>query len=178
MSRKYQTRTPLNKYLEAISIISEIDWARLAAFIDGEGTILINRAKPTGRMRSPAHTLHVNIGNSSPVLIQWLFSSFGGSVHARKEKPDVAYHRMPFWNWCLREAQAEAVLRRCLPYLMIKLEQAKIGLAFRDLKNLGTRKFTRVDAEQLRQRDEMYNKIHLLNSPSLSMIQEVEEKGA
>jgi len=150
----------------------------LAAFIDGEGTIVISRAKPTGRMKSPQHTLCVNIGNSSPILIQWLFSNFGGSVHLRKEKPDVAAHRRPLWYWCLREAQAEAVLRRCLPYLMIKLEQAKIGLAFRDLKNLGTRKFTRVAADQIRRRDDMYHRIHLLNSPSLGTMQEVEKKGA
>jgi hypothetical protein len=179
MTRKYQTRTPLNKYLETISKISETDWIRLAAFIDGEGTILINRSEPTGRMKSPAHVLCVNIGNSSPVLIQWLFSCFGGSIQPRKEKPEIAEHRRPFWNWCLREAQAEAVLRRCLPYFIIKREQAEIGLAFRNLKNLGTQKFTRVTAEQLQQREAMYQKIHLLNSSVISNKgQEVEKKGA
>jgi hypothetical protein len=164
--------------MEAVSKLSAIDWARLAAFIDGEGSIIINRAKPVGRMKSPAYTLCVNIGNSSPVLIQWLFIHFGGSVQPRKEKSETVGRRKPFWTWCLREVQAELVLQRCMPYFIIKREQAEVGLAFRKLKSLGTQKFTRVTPEQLQQRDAMYRKIHLLNSSVRSVRQEVEEKGA
>jgi hypothetical protein len=165
MPTKEKPAMPLEEFRERVVSIPEIDWARLAAFIDGEGSIVIGKAKPIAKFKqkSTTYSLAVSITNTSEKLIAWLNHNFGGSVHSKP--PDRNWGRRPIWQWFVQEKQADIILQKCLPYFIIKREQAEIGIAFCTLKSRGTPRFVRVSEESLQQREELRNKIHLLNSP-------------
>ena len=161
---KGQKPTPIEDFKKHLSSATDIDWARLAAFIDGEGTIYINRYRAGSIHKTQLHRLSVSIKNSSVLLMAWLTGTFGGSVSQDKGKNVLA--RLPIYQWRLNELQAEVVLAKCLPFFVIKREQAEIGIAFRSLKSSG-RRGQAVSEDVLRQRDAFRDRIHLLNSPSL-----------
>lgn len=106
---------------------SEIDLAKMAAYIDGEGCIGIScRREETTQWWH----LHLNISNSDPRLIEWVQQRFGkGSVsiqkHGKRGQSKAVY------NWLARDSQVAEILQLCLPYFTIKRDQAEIALAFR-----------------------------------------------
>lgn len=109
------------------SSVQQMDWVRLAAFIDGEGTICMASAKG-GYWR-----LQVQISNTNPVLMDWLKSTFLGNVSPIR--PAKKNHK-PAFIWAVASAHAEEVVRGCEPYLLLKKEQALLGLAYRKTFNL------------------------------------------
>lgn len=131
----------------------QIDWARLAALIDGEGCICIPRA---GRKRRyPV----VAVYNTDPRMILWIQSKFGG--HVSKKMKSKA--RKPLLEWRARRSETEQVLVGCLPYFLIKREQAEVAIAYE-----------RVSAQfDISERDsrksELAEKIHVLNSGGSSI---------
>ena len=171
---KGQSPTSIESFEAHLKSATVADWARLAAFIDGEGTIYINRRKPSGKRLSEGHTLSVLVTNSSVPLIDWLKSTFGGSVYVKDFHGKNTLGRRQLWTWHLNERQAEVILRGCLPYFIVKREQAVIGLAFRRLKETAHygaqcgQKILRVPESAVQGREEMRQQIHLLNSPLLT----------
>ena len=109
---------------------TEIDWARLAVLIDGEGYIGIATAYSRKRNWARPHLyLDVRVVNTDPRVAEWCAANFGGKVYLNKrkaghEKWSTAIH------WAVSCNKAEAVLRGCLPYFLIKREQAEVALAF------------------------------------------------
>lgn len=130
-----------------IKIHSTIDLARLAAYIDGEGCIYISHQKARGRAVSKLHSLIVSVANSDPKLINWLTSNFGGFVAQTVANP---LSTRPCFTWRLANTRAATLLEQCLPYFIIKLDQAQIALAF---QNTMTNRGTRVPVEVVEQRE-------------------------
>lgn len=122
---------------------SPIDWARMAAFIDGEGTILINprRGRQT-QYDSLAATfyLKVSISNTDLNLMDWLKLTFGGNYHF---KDNQRYYRdrnvKDAYAWSVSSSQAAWILYNCLPYFIIKYEQASIGIQLQESMGRFTR---------------------------------------
>ena len=117
--------------------ISATDWARLAAFIDGEGCISIirnmNKVRKSGGCQM---VMAVYLGGCDPRLATWLKSTFGmGTTFVREKKKE----QRPFFGWKVTGANAEALLRGCYMYLLLKKEQADVAIAFQALvrKNNG-----------------------------------------
>ena len=102
---------------------TEVDWARLAAYIDGEGSIFI--AKRTPRCL----VLGVVVYNTDARLASWLKQTFGGSVtqslYGKREKF--------MFRWDARSRDAVSILEKALPYFIIKREQAEKALEFGEL---------------------------------------------
>lgn len=120
-----------------LSKVSKIDWARLAAYVDGEGCIDISVGGGNGRgYRKPQH-LRTFVCNTDPRLIMWCQRTFGGTVRG-KPREDRKRHR-PCWQWTVSANAAKDILERCLPYFIIKREQAELGLAFQATKVYGQR---------------------------------------
>jgi hypothetical protein len=172
--KKGQSPTDIKVFSANLAKVTEIDCARLASFIDGEGTIYINRSRPRGGHKSRTHALSVTVKNNSELLMSWLRDTFMGSVLPDRGGLSPLTKR-PGWTWRLNERQAEILLERCLPYFIIKRQQAEIGLAFRDLKR-GTSYAARkgrvmqcVPEVELRRRDALRDQIHELNSPSATV---------
>lgn len=113
-----------------IAAVSEIDWARLAAFIDGEGTIHISRNDVAKSSVTPVFTLFVVLGNTDLRLINWLVDTFTGIV-CKAKKRSSKWKDM--YQWRQASKRAEVIVEHCLPYLICKREQAETALAFRKL---------------------------------------------
>jgi hypothetical protein len=113
------------------------DWARLAAYIDGEGWIGIKEQKRGGR----AATYHVEITvcNQDPRLILWIAQRFGGHLSNQGPPKNNLKRRHRIFQWYASCSVAHEVLLGCLPYFVIKRNQAEIAIAFRNLT--GARKW-------------------------------------
>ncbi len=105
---------------------SQIEIARLAAFIDGEGCIMVNRT--VGQRKYVATYLIVVVTNTDPRLTQWCLKNFGGSVYSTKKVPP----RRDIYKWTVTCKEAEMVLRACLPHFVMKREQAELGLVYQE----------------------------------------------
>lgn len=105
------------------------DWIRLAAFIDGEGSILINERRSAKRTNWGSW-LRVVIANTDPRLPRWLLLTFGGTIVVARRRAKENHRYAIKWHVSCR--QAEELLRECLPFLLIKKEQAEIALAFQE----------------------------------------------
>ena len=106
--------------------ISDIDWARAAAYLDGEGSIYI--AKGHGRQTLSGHQLCLDVTNTDPRLPIWFRERFGGtvSIHSKKTNKNS---RQAF-RWRARCNIAANVLEGFLPYFLLKRDQAEMAIAF------------------------------------------------
>ncbi len=147
---------PKQKYRDLLAVVNKIDWARLAAFIDGEGTIHI-----ASNGQVPKHLgLKVAISNTDPRLLAWLKERFGGSVSFLKSRSDK-------WKdayvWTASSAHAEEILKKCKKYLIIKGEQANLALAFRKTFRLGRNQHQELSIKERKVREGFKSKITVLN---------------
>lgn len=108
-----------------LSQVTPIDWARLAAFIDGEGHIALNQNMMSNG--KPYAYLRVVVTNTDPRLIVWCQRLFGGGI-CRQTR--VQLNQQNCFKWTATCRHAEAILQGCLPYFVLKRDQAEIGLAF------------------------------------------------
>lgn len=111
---------------------SQVDWARLAAFIDGEGHIRIHEHYTTHARKhgwGPTLYVHVLISNTDPRLMVWLREVFGGAVNPNRGFK-VGRPWKPDFRWTIASRFAAMILGGCLPYFILKKEQAEIALAF------------------------------------------------
>jgi hypothetical protein len=105
------------------NLIPEIDWARLAAYIDGEGCICV-----AGSKRSRQMYMKVFIANTDYRLMLWFQSTFGGTING-KQRYDRERHR-PCYVWTVCSEVAWFILLCCEPYLIAKRDQADVALKF------------------------------------------------
>lgn len=107
-------------------------WGYLAAMIDGEGFISVAKGKkpaPNGQgymTDAPRYNVIVSVTNTSEVLMKWLVENFGGSW-SRDKSQNPKWKPRCSWR-CTGNKNKEIVLLAVLPYLVIKREQAIIGL--------------------------------------------------
>lgn len=92
---------------------------RAAALMDGEGCIAI---------RPPNYAIECILTTTTPVLAQWMYDNYGGTLHNKKvygvkHKPEVV--------WRCGSAIAEDFLREIMPFLLLKGEQANCALELR-----------------------------------------------
>jgi hypothetical protein len=128
--------------------------AYLAGIIDGEGCITISRASiPSGPNRS--YVLSLSVANTNYKLPQWIKDNFGGAIYSGKAKNPNGASRQ---NWNTYGDHASELLEQVLPYLLLKTEEAELGVAFQKSKTTvqGRR---RVPDEELTRRDVLYKKM-------------------
>jgi len=106
-------------------------WIYVAAMIDAEGCISIGAAnhKTTAGNHYIAYMLRIQIANTSVKLMDWIVENFGGVIYKKKQALNP---KKPVFQWFTKggwQAQ-EKFLLGILPYLIIKREQALVGLDF------------------------------------------------
>lgn len=107
-----------------------IDLARLAAYIDGEGSIYIVRCSP--KRNKGATELRLTVTNTDVRLMAWMKEKFAGYVNNKHSSPkDRRWKECYEWKLCSNKAAA--VLEACLPYFIIKRDQAEVALAHQRL---------------------------------------------
>lgn len=126
---------PRKDYAQLIGALSETDKARLAAYIDCEGTIYINVCKKLyGRMKNAQYRLSLAITNTDYRLMDWLKRKTDGSVYFVKYEKSKHLGSKQIMRWQVNERLAETVLIAVLPYMLVKRPQAEVGLSFMSLK--------------------------------------------
>ncbi len=134
---------------EPIITPTELDWARLAAFIDGEGCILLNLHHKNYSHRSLMF-LRVIVSNTDPRLVKWCRDRFGGRIHV-KYYPKSPTHR-PAYSWQAECTVASKILQGCLEYFVIKREEAEIALEYQNtVRGPGSR----LTEEQIQKREKL-----------------------
>ena len=122
---------PKAKEALALANPTEIDWARLAAYIDGEGAILINRFAGQSPSERKRMWLRVIVCNTDPRMPQWCLKTFGVGSVVLSDRRRKEQHRQSF-RWQISCETAELILRGCFPYFIIKREEAEIAFAFQE----------------------------------------------
>lgn len=106
-----------------------LDLARLAAYLDGEGCINISSIKSKTRAgQRQDGRMQVTIGNTDPRLARWLISTFGGDAQLTTQG-----RTKKFWYWRKSGRYAAALLIQCLPYFIMKRDQAEVAIAYQEL---------------------------------------------
>lgn len=115
--------------------MKETDLAWAAGFIDGEGCIYINKSMskeiPNRRKTTQRYQLALTAVQSDIRPINKLKDLFkAGSI---TEYDKGAYKTQ--WVWKVSGLNAERVLRSIFPYLVVKKDQARVGLQHQELIN-------------------------------------------
>lgn len=159
-----QRASKLFQPIRALPDLSLIEVGYMAATIDGEGCIGIYRHKRDDR-RSDGHAIRITITNTDRRLIDWIHERFGGVTWTdNKDRLPCPDRWKPSHIWASHNAAACQILVLVLPHLVIKGEQARLALAFREHieeeKRLVPR---RVEPAELEWRREQIACLHRLN---------------
>ena len=119
----------MRKPLPDLSFVGQMDWARLAAYIDGEGAILINRHSVKERIRK-SMWLRVLVTNTDVRLPMWILNTFRLGAVSSQDKSHRNANWKPAYKWLASCQAAEAIVKGCVPYFVLKQEEAAIALAF------------------------------------------------
>lgn len=133
------------------------DWARLAAFIDGEGCIGV---AIRNRANYRQHVVSVDITNTDIRLMHWLKERFGGRIDVNNREPHG--NRKIGYRWQVRGKAIENILRGCLDLFIMKREQAETALALRETFVNKVQQHE-VSLSTMEFRDELKAKLHVLN---------------
>lgn len=102
-------------------------WPYVAGLLDGEGCICLHERKPNNQS---AFFIQVVIYNTSLTLMKWLVGNFGGKFYVRTKEGSPLSKKMQYVWHPSGKKNRESFLLGVIPYLVVKQEQAKIGLAF------------------------------------------------
>lgn len=132
----------------------ELIW--LAGFIDGEGCITIAREKDKPRK------LILKIGNTNEYIIKLIAKWFKGGIAYQEGKNNSK----DSWHFQTCNETAAIILRAVYPYLLIKREQAYIGLEYVKLIYNGNEeryKENKITKIILKLKKKLFNQIRILN---------------
>lgn len=107
------------------------DWARLAAYLDGEGCIGIYAAQKPLKSGGTRYSSVVTIAQGDPRLMEWLYDKFGGAVYLNGSKKRYR----PIYSWTLPTDSMEYVLAQVRPYMVLKAAQVDVWSEFRSELN-------------------------------------------
>lgn len=128
-----------------------ISIAYAAGIFDGEGSISIGRSH-----RYKTFTMLAQIINSDLRVIEWFKEKFGGYVWTRSRKGKKEHH-YTIYTWAVSARAGADFLGILLPYLIIKREQAVIGIELQRLLVPGIDAEKRVmEGEKLKAKLESY----------------------
>lgn len=108
----------------------DLDYAYIAGFFDGEGSILIAKSDRS-KFRpnpSPLWSLRITISNQHLPVLQLMHQEFGGGMYSQTSGKSGVYRLI------LQNNQAENFLRKIQSYVKVKNDQVELALAFQDLR--------------------------------------------
>lgn len=110
---------------------NELFYAYLAGFIDADGSISISTVA-----HNKNQVVALAAHNCKYAPIELLHNMFGGKVRLKKTgKCRNEINWRPCYEWKLTANKAIAVIKKLLPYLMIKKTQAILAIRLQRLKN-------------------------------------------
>lgn len=127
----------------------------LGGFVDGEGSIAIGINNGNNNRKRYYLRLSVHQLDKRPLVM--LQEEFGGSIRLHSNK---GANQRPIYEWVLVSKNARDAISVLRPYLIVKAEQADVGLEFQaimDSRNLPKR--TSLSIEEVSIRHSYYEKI-------------------
>ncbi len=119
-------------------------YAYVAGLIESDGSITITQ-KRYGKEASN-YFLRVTFSQKDGRMVDWLLGAIGGSayLHYKTREKREAYH-----HWSIQHNQAKELLKKILPFLIMKKRQAEIGVQFQERVNVAVRKLQRNEKGQV-----------------------------
>ncbi len=106
---------------------NELIIAYLAGIIDGEGTIRITEGKVKGKNWKNIYNCSIRVGMTEPEPLLLLYEVFGGALNIEKRTGNSR----DIYRWAATGNKiAPPIIKRLLPYLIVKKEQAETVLEF------------------------------------------------
>lgn len=140
---------------------TERDYIYLSGCVDCDGSISFNRKDV--REASP----RTAIGSTVLFFVAWLKETFGGNYCPNGGKGK--FSKKLFWVWQVNGKEATDILERCLPYLVIKKEEAKLAIKWQKEKlakilifSKGQRRW-KLPNKEIERRKELKRKLEELN---------------
>ncbi len=143
-----------------------IDLSRMAAYLDGEGAI---RIRARNRSHAPSY-IELRIGNTDFRLLSWLHKTFGGRI---RQEPRSSRQKF-YWIWDVQRDSAYSILVGCLPYFVMKRDQAEVAIEFhqlakqnfRDRASSKEKLFSADSQDNMEKRKDLMQKLHLVRELS------------
>lgn len=139
---------------------SETELAYVAGLLDGEGTIAIAKQKPNSGSKSIKYILKIHITNTHLGVLLQCQKQFGGYICS---KTHYYYRRKACYEWVLLVSKAKEFLKAILPYLVIKKEQAELGLSFLETRTACFDRRRGLSKEELNLRESYYLRMKQIN---------------
>jgi hypothetical protein len=151
-----------------LAALTEVQLAYIAGLIDGEGSLESQRQFPR-TAANPRFVLRLSftLGTSEPVTTvgTWLGCP-------PKRYPPVDETRQPRWRLNLPRKIAVPLLERCLPYLILKRQQAELVLAIESVRatnsppreHVGHAKLLRMPAPAVAEMERLHGELRSLKS--------------
>ena len=150
-----------------IDQITETEAAYIAGLLDGEGTIRMTRNQSKSGDRKLRYRVCLTVAaTTSPDLVAWLMSTLDVQVCPANRKVPNPGHKM-CWMVRMSEKPGEELLKRLLPYLVIKKRQAEMFLRYREIQKACTPSLRWSNDRMLAVRvlrDWFFNEFHRLNA--------------
>lgn len=142
------------------------EFAYLAGFFDGEGSVMVDTRKVycAGRPNRNHHqspTVAVKVGNTDPKPLHRFRRVFGGRVYREPDPRSVRNNRnKPMYSYRAYENTSRVILEKLLPHLMTKRPQAELALQLYHLKETLSPK----DFSQTPELFDLIQRLRLLNN--------------
>ncbi len=139
--------------------MKDTDIAYVAGLFDGEGYVDIYQASTSNKSKSISLMLRVIISQKDGSIMNWLEKNFGGYVRMERRKDSWIY------RWDIRSQKAKDFLVLMMPYLKIKLAQAKLAIEFEEVKGKyletlkGFQGFRKLTKNEIGKRMELKNRL-------------------
>ncbi len=107
---------------------TKLDIRYVAGLVDGEGciSIYVEKRAPRSGQKRPAVVVHFTVEMTHAGIIQALHEQFGGSIYHRKTSRNPNAKERYCWN--ISQRSAVPLLKRLLPHLRVKKQQAELAL--------------------------------------------------
>ncbi len=140
-------------------MISELDLAYIAGFVDGEGCISISKSSSRGS-RNTTYGPNVDITNTNKEILLTIQKILRlGSLESQKR---YSSKHKPAWNLDFKAGEAKQLLLLIRPYLRLKKRQADLLLEFLETSQ-HRNQFNPLTVEEAALRDVMYEEMRELN---------------
>ncbi len=133
--------------------MKQTDLAWAAGFIDGEGSIRIRRV-PTKNVTPINYSLALTASQVNRAPLDKLQQMFGGCLNLKHPSARQGPNAAPYYTWMITGHTAAAALNSIRQYLVVKYEQAALGLEFQTCTgwSRGGRRALSVEEIDLRKR--------------------------
>lgn len=155
------------------TMLTEVEKAWMAGFVDGEGSLTISRQDRKNRP-SPTYKVSITVTNTKRNSLDLFIKEYNGHTYQihdyRKDKRKVNW--ADAYTWYCSVSSSERFLIEMLPYLRLKGQQAKLILKFIKTKD-GFNRVKRIgqahgsaplSKKEIEHREKLRQQVHLLNS--------------